>query len=102
MSILLSVWAALILAGAIAGHGWTETFALAVDLFTFSIFRRRFGVTISSWCGWQLRKGAAGNKIGRVLGTILNHLQANHCEGAIRNDKARAIGALLFLNNGHF
>jgi hypothetical protein len=102
VTLLLSVWAALILAGAIVGHGWAETFALAVDLFTFSIFRRQFGVTISSWCGWQLRDGGAGNKFGRFLGTVLNHLQPGHCEGAIANDKTRAQAALFFLNYGHF
>lgn len=102
MTLLLSVWAALILAGAIVGHGWAETFALAVDLFTFSIFRRQFGVTISSWCGWQLRKGKAGNKFGRLLGTVLNHLQANHCENAIFHDADRAKAALHFLDYGSF
>jgi hypothetical protein len=102
MTYLFVTWAALVLAGAISGHGWTETFALAVDLFTFSICRRQYGVTISSWCGWQLRKGKAGNKFGRLLGTVLNHLQAHHCELAIQHDVQRAHDALFFLANGRF
>ena len=95
---LLGAWALLVTIGAFSpARSWTHAFALAVDVLTFSIIRQRFDITISSWCGLQLRRGARGAWFGRILGTVLNHIETNHCELAIAADADRARTALQYL-----
>lgn len=78
---------------------WTHRFAIAVDMFFGSLTEEIYGITISSWCGIQLRLGAKGNTFGKLLGTILNHIQTNHCEIAIAADLERCQGGAAFLQS---
>jgi hypothetical protein len=75
----------------------THRIAVALDILTLSVTWKQYDVTISSWCGMEIRKGSAGNKFGRALGWCLNHLQANHCELAILADLERAQSAATYL-----
>lgn len=94
-----AIFVVLILIGVYASDGtWARRFSVSVDLLTFSLFERQYDATISSWCGLQIRAGNSGNKFGRALGALLNHLQTNHCEQAIAADIARAQSALLYLH----
>lgn len=98
---ILGLLVALLGVGAFAGvRTWTHIVAVSVDLATFSIVKGVYDVTISSWCGLEIRKGKDGNKFGRFLGWILNHIQKNHCELAIAGDQERAASALEYLTTG--
>lgn len=74
---------------------YTHTIAVAVDVFTASIIWDTYGVTVSSRCGLALRRGQTG--LLATLGKILNKIQDNHCELAIKADIQRAQDALKFL-----
>lgn len=84
-----------------SGKTWARRFSISVDILTFSLFQRQYDVTISSWCGLQLRD-PSGNKFGRALGRVLDHLQTNHCEEAITADMGRAHDALIYLHFTNF
>lgn len=79
---------------------WEGTFtyviARAADVMTASIVWRQPDVTISSHCGLELRK-PKGNWFLRGLGRLLNRIQKNHTEEAIKGDIADAKAAILFL-----
>lgn len=95
----LAVLVVLILVGVFSKEQtWARRFSVSIDILTFSLFERQYDVTISSWCGLQIRDGASGNKFGRALGWVLNHLQANHCEQAITADAKRATDAIFYLH----
>lgn len=95
----LIVLVLLITSGVFASDNtWARRFSVSFDILTFSLFKRQYDVTISSWCGLEMRKGVTGNQFGRALGWVLNRLQANHCEEAITADTARAQAALIYLH----
>ena len=75
---------------------YTMVLARAVDIFACTLIWRDYDVTISSMCGLQLRTKTPA-LWARVLGGILNHLQANHCELAILADLQRAKATLTML-----
>lgn len=77
---------------------WTHTVAVAVDIFTASVFWNHEDVTVSSLCGLELRHGATGDRLLCTLGRFLNRIQANHCELAIAADRQRAEAALKLLS----
>lgn len=75
--------------------------AIAVDILTASIFWNKEDVCVSSLCGLQLRRKAAG--LGTIwllyrLGLLLNNIQSNHCELSIQSDIARANAVIRLLN----
>lgn len=61
-------------------------------MLTASVFWNRVDITVSSLCGLQLRRRAAGKGFQRglaKLGDALEWLNPGHCEAAIRADFAR-------------
>lgn len=101
--IILQFFTAMLIVGAFSGaRTWTHIFAVSVDILFFSICRGVYDCTISSWCGLEIRKGSAGNKFGRGLGWVLNHIQKDHCELAIAADQARAAACLNYLTGGSY
>ena len=100
--IAFGLFIAALVTGVLSGaHTLARTFSLAVDILTFSLFSRKFGITISSWCGLQIRAGAQGSRFGRALGWVLNHIQYRHCERAIQDDIRRANSAIDYLTVTH-
>jgi hypothetical protein len=77
-------------------NSYTMVLARAVDIFACTLIWRDYDVTISSMCGLQLRK-AKPARWAKILGWVLNHLQANHCELAIVADLQRAKTTLQML-----
>lgn len=76
---------------------YTHTVIITVDVLGASLFWNRSDLTISSLCGLELRKKAAGQ--GSVwslvqLGRFLNWINTGHCEAAINADAQRAVNAL--------
>jgi hypothetical protein len=71
-------------------------FLLAFDMFVAALLWRDDDVTISSYCGLELRK-ADPKWWARILGGALNWIQAGHCESAITHDQDRAVVALQIL-----
>lgn len=67
--------------------------ARTVDILVCGWIWRKYDITISSMCGLELRKNAP-KMWAIVLGYILDHIQANHCEQAIAADIERAMQAL--------
>ena len=76
--------------------GYVFKVLLYVDVFWCGVIWGDSDVTISSMTGLELRKPAP-KLWARVLGGVLNRLQAGHCEGAIAHDADRAKQALLIL-----
>ena len=63
--------------------------ARTVDIMLSGWIWREYGVTISSMAGLELRKPQPA-RWARILGAILNRIQAGHCESAIQDDLYRA------------
>jgi len=63
--------------------------ARAADLFISTVIKRDYGITVSSWCGMELRKKGSPT-IYSNLGKFLNKLQKDHCELAMAADRERA------------
>lgn len=72
--------------------------ARAVDVMFASWFWRKDDVTISALCGMTLRKDPKVRNFNGYLGRLLNRIQANHCELAIADDRARAEAVLKVLS----
>ncbi len=75
---------------------WTRVLATAVDVMFATAIWREYDITISSQCGLQLRKPDPA-WWAQWLGWVLNHIQKNHCELAIKDDIQRADAALSIL-----
>jgi len=76
--------------------GWIFKVLLYFDVFWCGVIWGDSDCTISSMTGLELRKPSP-QWWARVLGGILNTLQAGHCESAIDHDIKRAIQALNIL-----
>ena len=70
------------------GHHYNYKLALFVDLFFCAAIWRDADITISSMCGLELRSRVPV-WWAKVLGGLLNRIQANHCELAIKDDMLR-------------
>ncbi len=70
----------------------------AIDILACTWIWRDYDITISSMTGLELRKPKP-RLWARVLGWVLNHLQANHCELAIVADRTRCQQALAILGS---
>ena len=68
---------------------------LALDVFVAALLWRDDDITISSYCGLELRK--LNPAWWAFLGRILNAISPGHCESAIAHDILRAHAALLLL-----
>jgi hypothetical protein len=78
--------------------GYLVLLARAIDILACTWIWRDYDITISSMAGLELRK--ANPRIwARLLGGLLNTLQANHCELAIASDRLRAQQALAILGD---
>jgi hypothetical protein len=77
---------------------WVFKVLIGLDMLGSAIIWRDADVTISSLTGLELRKPNA-RVWAKTLGWVLNHLEANHCEKAIKNDILRAQIALQLLDN---
>ena len=64
--------------------------ARSLDFFASAIVTRDYGITISSWCGLELRKGPGAHRWAKVLGAFLNWLEEDHCDKSIKADLFRA------------
>ncbi len=69
---------------------------IAIDMLASVLIFRDPDVTISALTGIELRKPNP-KRWARILGWILNHLNANHTTNAIAHDIARANAALALL-----
>jgi hypothetical protein len=70
-------------------------------MLTCSVFWNDTDVCVSSLCGLQLRRAAAGlgtNWLLLTLGKGLDKVQAEHCELSIAGDIARCKAALALLS----
>lgn len=77
-------------------HTYVGKILLAVDMFACTLIWRDSSITISSMTGLALR-GLSPPRWARVLGWILNHIEANHTTLAIADDITRANAALAIL-----
>lgn len=77
-------------------NAWAVVFLRALDLFWATLVWRQYDITISSWTGLAYRR-AYPPTWAIVLCWVLNHIQPNHCEKAIRADIERAQSALKIL-----
>jgi hypothetical protein len=77
---------------------YSHTLAIAVDMFTASIFWNDADVTVSSLCGLALRRRETRTFLA-VLGKLLNKIQTNHCELAIAADLSRCSATTALLNS---
>jgi hypothetical protein len=77
-------------------NAWAIVILRAFDVFWACVIWRDYDITISSYTGLELRK-AQPREWARMLGWILNHIQANHCEIAIKADIERCKEALMIL-----
>ena len=69
---------------------------LYIDIFVCALVWRDADITISSMAGLELRKQFP-RRWAKVLGGMLNRLQARHCELAIESDIIRAKNAISIL-----
>jgi hypothetical protein len=77
-------------------NGYVGVLARTIDILLCGWIWREYGITISSKTGLALRRPSPP-AWARVLGWVLNHIQANHCELAIAADTQRARTALVIL-----
>jgi hypothetical protein len=77
-------------------NAWAIVILRSLDVFWACLIWRDYDITISSYTGLELRKPAPA-LWARALGWVLNHIQANHCEGAITADIERGRAALTIL-----
>lgn len=77
-------------------NGYLFKFLIALDIFVCTLVWRDPDITISSMTGLELRKPKP-RLWARILGWILNHVQAGHCERAVKHDILRAQMALAIL-----
>ena len=69
--------------------------ARGIDVLCATWLWRDFDITISSFCGLELRKPQSQQRLYlRWLGLTLNWVQKGHCEAAIAGDRYRALAAL--------
>jgi hypothetical protein len=73
---------------------------LYLDVFAGSLLWRNQGLTISSYCGLALRHRRRHDIVWRGLGRVLNWIERDHCEGAIRGDMERLTKSLEILKDG--
>lgn len=74
------------------GNSYVFVVLRTLDLAVASIVWRKYGVTISSWTGLELRTNYP-EAWAIWLGAFLVTLQENHCEEAIAADRERAVYA---------
>ena len=77
-------------------NAWAVLVLRAIDIFWATLIWRDYGVTISSWTGLALRKPSPP-RWAQMLGWVLDHVQASHCELAIAADIQRARDTLTIL-----
>lgn len=77
-------------------NGYVFKVLLYFDMFVGACIWRDSGVTISSYCGLELRKPAP-RWWARVLGGALNWISPGHCSDAITHDIGRSHEALTIL-----
>ena len=75
---------------------WVFKVLIGLDMLGSAIIWRDADVTISSLTGLELRKPNP-RTWAKVLGWVLNHLQKDHTNLAIKNDILRAQVALTLL-----
>lgn len=75
---------------------WLFKIMYGLDVFVSMIVFRDSGITISARAGLELRKDKP-KAWARVLGGLLNRLEASHCERAILSDLAKAQIAIQML-----
>ncbi len=76
--------------------GYAGKALVALDMFTCSLIWCDSGITISSMTGLALRKPDPP-LWARILGGVLNRIEAGHTTKAIQNDIARAHRTLTIL-----
>lgn len=74
-------------------NGYVIVLARTLDILLCGWIWRTYDITISSMTGLELRNNVP-KKWAVILGWVLNHIQANHCELAIQADIERAMFAL--------
>jgi hypothetical protein len=77
--------------------GYVYKVLLFLDLFACAVIFRDPDVTISAETGLALKRPNPP-RWARVLGWILDHIQANHCALAVDDDIARARAAIAYLS----
>lgn len=77
-------------------NGYLFKVLLYIDMFVGALIWRDSGVTISSYCGLELRKPSP-RWWARGLGGALNWIATGHCESAIAHDIGRSQEALAIL-----
>jgi len=76
-------------------HTYAGKVLLAIDDLAATLIWRNYGISVSAMTGLALRLQDPP-RWAKVLGWVLNHIEANHCELAIqddlwRNEQARAV-----------
>lgn len=94
---ILVVLIVLVITNRIAGATYVGKTLLALDYFVSVLWSRDFDITISSQCGLYWRKGNPP-AFWHLLHVVLNALQKNHCEDALKGDLTRAQSAIKLLS----
>jgi hypothetical protein len=74
----------------------TPILAIAVDIFTASVFWKKYDLTVSTLCDVALTKNQKGFLY--YLGKTLNFFFKGHTASARSSDKARAEAALSYIS----
>lgn len=109
---LLAVLIALVILNRISDKTYVHKVLVYLDVFVCALITRDPAITLSSYAGLSCRwRASMPNSPGRepiptaplgwrILYRVLNTLQRNHCELAIRADLARAENATVTLRHG--
>jgi hypothetical protein len=81
-------------------NSWALVVLRALDVFFACCIWRDYNITISSWCGLELRKENP-KRWAKILGKILDKIQEGHCEIAIKTDIERIQVSLDILNGNY-
>jgi hypothetical protein len=73
----------------------TPILAIAVDIFTASVFWKKYDLTVSTLCDVALAKNQRGFLFS--LGRVLNYFFPGHTANARASDKGRALQALNYI-----
>lgn len=95
--LIFVVLSALVITNRIAGQTYVAKVLYAFDLFACALITRENGLSISAQCGLYWRRGNPP-LFWHLLHLVLNAIQKDHCELAIRNDLARAQAAVKLLS----
>ncbi|MDB6104026.1 MAG: hypothetical protein JWO52_4025 [Gammaproteobacteria bacterium] len=95
--LVFAVLAILVITNRIAGKTYVAKALYAFDVFCCALITRENALSISAQCGLYWRHGNPP-VFWSLLHRLLNAVQKDHCELAVKNDLARAQAAIRLLS----